>query len=166
MTTEIPVARGLEDVVVASTGLSAIDGTAGRLSYAGYDIHELAERATYEEVFYLLWYGELPGARELAAFSARLRAERGLSEAELALVRGIPAGGHGMDALRTLVSGLAQLDARADALEPSEVERIGIRIAGKMPVLIAAWDRLRKGQSPVEPRADLGHAANFLYMLR
>src|SRR5215472_11495301 len=100
MTTEAPVMRGLENVVVASTALSAIDGTAGRLSYAGYDIHELAERATFEEVFYLLWYGELPNAEQLRAFSARLRAERPLSAAELALVHGIPTSGHGMDALR------------------------------------------------------------------
>ena len=117
MTTETPAARGLENVVVASTKLSVINGTAGRLSYAGYDIHDLAERATYEEVLFLLWYGELPNARELGDFSARLLAERTLSDAELALVRGIPAGGHGMDALRTLVSGLAQLDPHADELE-------------------------------------------------
>src|SRR5258706_9050047 len=118
MTTEKLAARGLENVVVASTKLSAIDGTAGRLSYAGYDIHDLAERATYEEVLFLLWYGELPNTRELHDFNARLLAERSLSESELALVRGIPAAGHGMDALRTLVSGLAQLDPYADDLSP------------------------------------------------
>src|SRR2546422_9777619 len=116
MTTETPSMRGLENVVVASTKLSAIDGAAGRLSYAGYDIHDLAERATYEEVLFLLWYGALPNARELRDFNTRLVAERSLSETELALVRGIPAGGHGMDALRTLVSGLAQLDPHADDL--------------------------------------------------
>src|SRR5215207_9415106 len=116
MATEAQAARGLENVVVASTKLSAIDGIAGRLSYAGYNIHDLAERASYEEVLFLLWYGELPSARELSDFNARLLAERALSDAELALVRGIPAGGHGMDALRTLVSGLAQLDSHADAL--------------------------------------------------
>src|SRR5690242_10123468 len=165
MTTETPAARGLENVVVASTRLSAIDGAAGRLSYAGYDIHDLAERATYEEVLYLLWYGELPGARELDTFNARLLAERALSDAELALIRGIPAAGHGMDALRTLVSGLAQLDPHADDLAPEQVEQIGVRIAAKMPVLIAAWDRARRGLAPVEPDARLAHAANFLYML-
>jgi citrate synthase len=163
MTTEIM--RGLENVVVANTALSAIDGTAGRLIYAGYDIHDLAERATFEEVFYLLWYGDLPTAAQLRAFSERLRAERALSEAELALVRGIPAGGHGMDALRTLVSALAQLDARAEDSSAENVERIGIRIAARMPTLIAAWDRLRNGKQPVPPDAELGHAANFLYML-
>jgi citrate synthase len=165
MATETQAARGLENVVVASTRLSAIDGTAGRLSYAGYDIHDLAERATYEEVLFLLWYGELPNARELGDFSARLGAERALSEPELALVRGIPARGHGMDALRTLVSGLAQLDPHADGLGPEQVEQIGVRVAAKMPVLIAAWHRARRGLAPIEPDASLGHAANFLYML-
>lgn len=165
MTTETPAARGLENVVVASTKLSVIDGTTGRLSYAGYDIHDLAERATYEEVLFLLWYGELPNARELGEFTARLLAERALSEAELAFVHGIPAGGHGMDALRTLVSGLAQLDPHADDLNSEQVERIGLRVAAKMPALIAAWDRARRGLAPILPQPKLGHAANFLYML-
>jgi citrate synthase len=166
MAPEAPAARGLENVVVATTKLSAIDGTAGWLSYAGYDIHELAERASFEEVAYLLWHGELPAAPELRDFSAQLAAERALSAEELALVRGIPTGGHGMDALRTLVSGLAQLDARADSLAPQDVERIGVRLLAKMPTLIAAWDRRRRGLEPVAPDAALPHAANFLYMLR
>src|SRR5215510_3011568 len=129
MTSEAPAGRGLENVVVASTRLSAIDGFAGRLSYAGYDIHDLAERTSYEEVFYLLWYGDLPTSAQLKAFNNRLRAERGLSEAELALVRNTPMSGHGMDALRTMVSALAQLDEQADSLDPAAVERIGLRIA-------------------------------------
>jgi citrate synthase len=165
MTTEATAARGLENVVVASTKLSAIDGIAGRLSYAGYDIHDLAERATYEEVLYLLWYGDLPDRSALSGFSERLLAERALSDAEMDIVRGIPAGGHGMDALRTLVSGLAQLDLGADDLAPDRAEQIGVRIAGKMPALIAAWDRARRGLAPVEPDPGLGQAANFLYML-
>jgi citrate synthase len=165
MTAETAIMRGLENVVVASTALSAIDGTAGRLAYSGYDIHDIAERATFEEVFYLLWYGELPNSAQLRAFTERLRAERPLSEAELALVRGIPGSGHGMDALRTLVSALAQLDTRAEASDPENVERIGLRVAAKMPTLIAAWDRLRSGKQPIAPDAELGHAANVLYML-
>lgn len=165
MTSEATAGRGLENVVVASTRLSAIDGAAGRLSYAGYDIHDLAERASYEEVIYLLWYGELPNQHELRDFSRRLLAERCLTDAELALVRGIPAGGHGMDALRTLVSGLAQLDPRADDLDAEQVEQIGIRLIAKMPVLIAAWERARRGLAPAEPDPSLGHAANALAML-
>jgi citrate synthase len=166
MASETPTARGLENVVVAASALSAIDGTAGRLSYVGYDIHDLAQHATFEEIFYLLWYGELPTREQLAALNARLKAERALSPAELALIRGVPAGGHGMDALRTLVSGLAQLDEHADNTSPENVEQVGIRLVAKMPTLIAAWDRGRRGQAPLAPDAGLSHAANFLYMLR
>src|SRR5262249_54143240 len=122
-------------------------------------------RASYEEVLYLLWYGDLPNKHDLEAFSARLLAERSLSAAEHALVRGIPEGGHGMDALRTLVSGLGQLDPHADDLAPEQAERTGLRIAAKMPTLIAAWDRAGRGLPPLEPDAHLGHAANFLSML-
>src|SRR5690349_20857865 len=165
MTSETQSVRGLENVVVASTSLSAIDGTAGRLIYAGFDIHDLAERAMFEEIVYLLWYGDLPSAAQLRAFNARLAAERALTAEELDLVRSIPAPGHGMDALRTLVSGLAQLDGRADETAPDQVERIGIRALAKMPTLIAAWDRLRHGREPLAPDPALGHAANFLYML-
>src|SRR5829696_3948844 len=114
MTAETPVSRGLENVVVASTQLSAIDGTAGRLSYVGYDIHDLAEHTTYEEILYLLWHGDLPTAAQLKALGNSLRDERSLSEAELAIVRSTPRSGHGMDALRTMVSALAQLDKQAD----------------------------------------------------
>ena len=164
MTSEAP-ARGLDNVVVASTRLSAIDGTAGKLIYAGYAIHDLAEQASFEEVAHLLWNGELPGAEQLAAFRGRLAAERALSAAELALVRGVPAGGHGMDALRTLVSGLGQLDAQADALDSAAAVQIGVRVLAKMPTLLAAWDRMRRGLEPIAPDASLGQAANFLYML-
>src|SRR5262245_31049725 len=165
MTSETPNARGLENVVVASTRLSAIDGTAGRLSYVGYDIHDLAERATFEEVFYLLWYGELPNDAQLQAFNERLLAERALSDDEQLLVKLAPSSGRGMDAMRTMVSALGQLDHRADDTSPEQVERIGLRIAAKMPTLIAAWDRLRRGQAMIAPDARLSHAANFLYML-
>lgn len=166
MTDESQISRGLENVVVTSTKLSAIDGTAGRLSYAGYDIHDLADHATFEEVYYLLWYGNLPTAQQLSAFSARLKAERVLSDAELAIVRSTPTSGHGMDALRTMVSAIAQLDEHADDVGPESVERIGIRITAKMPALIAGWNRLRHGQQIVAADPDLGHAANFLYMLK
>lgn len=150
MTSETPV-RGLDNVVVARSRLSAIDGIGGNLIYAGYHIHELAGRASFEEVVYLLWYGELPTAVELAAFQARLAAARGLSADELALVHSVPASGHGMDALRTLVSGLAQLDAQADAIDDSATEQIGVRVLATMPVLLAAWERHRHGAEPIAP---------------
>jgi citrate synthase len=157
--------RGLEGVELTSTRLSAIDGGAGRLSYAGYDIHDLAEHAAFEEVCYLLWHGELPRRAELAAFREHLAAERALSADELALVRAIPASGHGMDALRTLVSALAQLDARAADTSPANVERVGLLIVGRLPALLAAWQRVRSGLAPVPSDPRLGHAADILSML-
>lgn len=157
--------RGLENVVVASTALSVIDGTAGRLSYAGFDIHELAGRVSFEEVVYLLWNGELPDQTQLAEFNAQLAAQRALSSAELALVYSIPRDGHGMDAMRTLVSALAQLDAQADADLPDAAVAIGLRMLAKMPSLIAAWHRVRRGLEPVASDSSLRHAADALHML-
>jgi citrate synthase len=165
MTAATDSARGLENVVVTATGLSAIDGVAGRLGYAGYPISDLAGQASFEEVCYLLWYGELPNATQLRDFTARLRAEAALTPAEQELVRSAPSVGHGMDALRTLVSGLGQLDPQADDLNLEGAERIGLRLVAKMPTLIAAWHRLRSGQEPVAPQAEGGHAANLLWML-
>ncbi len=166
--TTAQTARGLENVVITSTTLSAINGTAGELSYVGYNIHDLAKHARFEEVCYLLWHGELPNAQQLESFTAQLRAERALSEDEAALVRSLPSSGHGMDALRTLVSGVAQLDSALEsmgALSQEEADRVGTRLLAKMPTLVASWDRLRHGKEPVAPDAKLGHAANFLYML-
>ena len=162
MTIALPPA-GLENVVVANTALSAIDGGAGRLSYAGYDIGELAQ-ATFEEVFFLLLRGELPTRDELAAFSMQLAAQRALSVAELALVRALPKDGHGMDALRTLLSALMQHHPET-ALTIEQAEQMGVLAAARLPTLITAWHRLRVGLEPVVPNQQLGHAANILWML-
>ncbi len=165
MTGTAAVTRGLEGVVAASTALSTIDGAAGRLRYAGYDIHELADHATYEEVCYLLWHGDLPAPAELAAFTEQLAAARTLTADELALVAATPRRGHGMDALRTMVSALAQLDPRADDTSLAGATRIGLQVTAKLPALIAAWDRARRGLAPLSPDPALGHAANILFML-
>ena len=126
MAPEIQPVRGLENVVVASTRLSAIDGTAGRLSYAGYDIHDLAERATFEEVFYLLWYGDLPKRGRAAAFSARLFAERALSGGRAGARSRYPgrAATAWMRCARWFPA-LAQLDDRADDISarPGRADR-------------------------------------------
>jgi citrate synthase len=157
---------GLEGVVLTSTKLSRIDGIAGQLSYAGYDIEGLAQQASFEEVCWLLWHGELPTAQELASFRERLAAERHLSADELGLVDATPLTGHGMDALRTLASALAQLDPQAEELSLEAAERVGLRLLGKLPALIAAWERRRHGLEPVAPDDQLSHAANVLLMLR
>ncbi len=159
--------RGLEDVVAATTALSAIDGTNGRLSYVGYSIHDIVEYTRFEEVVYLLWHGELPTAAQLADFCAALADARTLTAEDLAFVRALPRTGHGMDALRTLASGLAQIDERTGApLSEEEAQRVGVRMLGRLPAALLAWNRLRNGLEPVSPDANLSHAANILLMLK
>jgi citrate synthase len=160
--------KGLEGVLVAESELSYIDGDEGKLVYRGYTIDDLARNASYEEVLYLLWNGELPNAEELSAFREEMAANRGLDDDVLALVEDLAAADEDpMAALRTAVSELSAFDADADA-DPTDRDanlRKGKRITAKMPTIVAAFTRLRNGQEPVEPREDLDHAANFLYML-
>ena len=156
---------GLEGVVIAQTGLSAIDGEKGELIYAGYDIDDLARNTTFEEVAFLLWNGRLPTADELRDLEARLSAERTLSEPILSLLRGFPADSDAMAALRTAVSALALYDPEANDNSEEANRRKAIRLTAKMPTIVAAFDRLRKGREPVSPRDGLATASNFLYML-
>jgi citrate synthase len=160
--------KGLEGVLVAESELSYIDGDEGKLVYRGYTIDDLARNASYEEVLYLLWNGELPNAEELSAFREEMAANRELDDDVLALVEDLAAADEEpMAALRTAVSELSAFDADADA-DPTDRDanlRKGKRIVSKMPTIVAAFTRLRNGNDPVEPREDLDHAANFLYML-
>jgi citrate synthase len=156
---------GLEGVVVAQTRLSAINGEKGELIYGGYDIDDLARHTTFEEVAYLLWNGELPGREQLEALNAKLVAERQLDPALLDLLRSFPKDADPMAVLRTAVSALGLYDPTADDLSDEELRRKAILMTAKMPTIIAAHDRIRNGNEPVEPRTDLSTAANFLYML-
>ena len=160
--------RGLEGVLVAESSLSFIDGDAGKLVYRGYAIEDLAEHASYEETLYLLWHGELPTAPELADFSDAMAAERELSADVLETVRRLAeADEEPMAALRTITSSLSAHDPDTDE-DPTDHDanvRKGRRITAKMPTALAAFARIRDGDEPVEPREDLDHAANFLFML-
>jgi citrate synthase len=166
MSTELK--RGLEGVVVTESGLSDIDGDAGRLIYRGYAIEELARRASYEETLYLLWHGELPDSEQLSAFREEMAAARELSDGVVEIIRNLAdADEEPMAALRTITSALAAYDPDADA-DVSDAEandRKSRRITAKMPTALAAFNRLREGNEPVAPREDLDHAENFLYML-
>ncbi|WP_459193441.1 citrate synthase [Halosimplex sp. J119] len=160
--------KGLEGVLVAESALSEIDGDEGRLIYRGYDIEDLSKRASYEEVIYLLWHGELPDADELDSFTDSMVAERAVDEDVLDTVGQLAAADENpMAALRTAVSMLSAYDPDADAPATDEEAtlRKGRRIVAKIPTILAAYTRMRDGQDPVEPREDLDHAANFLYML-
>ena len=157
--------RGLEGVVVADTELSKIYGEEGRLVYRGYEIEDLAENATFEEVCYLLLYGELPNSAQLTDFRRQLESERTVPGAVLDLLRLLPRDTHPMAALRTAASALAGFDPDARDMTEEANFRKAIRLTAQMPTLTAAWGRIRNGQEPIAPRDGLGHAANFLYML-
>jgi citrate synthase len=164
VTTTRPIARGLKDVVVDKTALCLIDGEAGRLFYRGYDIHDLAERSTFEEVTYLLWYGELPTAAELRRFEADLRSVGPLPEAVLDIIQRAR-DAHPMDVLRTAVSGLSAFDPDVDDMSKEASLRKAVRLTAQTPAIVAAHHRLRGGEEAVAPRPDLPLAAGFLYML-
>lgn len=157
---------GLEGVIAASTELSFIDGEKGLLVYRGYDIHDLVEHTTFEEVVHLLWYGELPTAAQLEELDRRLKAERGLPAPVIEALRQMPSQAEPMDVLRTAVSLLGLYDPDQGDESRGANERKAIRLLAKTPTIVAAFDRLRNGREPLEPRNDLNHASNFLYMLR
>jgi citrate synthase len=156
---------GLEDVIATTSAICAVDGAQGKLYYRGYDIDDLATHATFEAVTYLLWHGELPTPSALAALRQELAAQRALAPATLALLRTLPSQAHPLAALRTVVSFLGLSDPDASATTPKARQRQSLRLTAQLPTLSAAWQRLHHGQEPVAPRADLGQAANYLYML-
>ncbi|NTW00918.1 MAG: tungsten formylmethanofuran dehydrogenase [Oscillochloris sp.] len=155
---------GLDGTIVAQTHLGLIDGTAGRLSFCGYNVHDLADGACWEEVLHLLWHGELPTAAQLAGVHSELAAARILSAEEIELVRNLPRSGHAMDVLRAAVSLLAGLH-RPATMRADTVLHDGLRLTAKLPMLVAAYARLRDGNEPVQPDTDLSHAAAFLHAL-
>jgi citrate synthase len=155
---------GLEDVVATSSAICYLDGEAGVLAYCGYDIHELAKFATFEEVCYLLWHRRLPTKAELGDLQSQLAAARALPEPIVRLMRSLPPV-DGMDALRTLASALAHYDADAPDASPQSQYRKAVRLTAQIGSIVATWGRLQAGGGPVAPDPAMGHAANFLYML-
>jgi citrate synthase len=155
---------GLEDVVAASSAICYLDGTRGVLAYFGYDIHDLARGASFEEVCHLLWHGRLPNRAELGDLQSQLAAARPLAEPVLRLMRQLPAS-DGMDMLRTLTSALSHYDPdAADSSQPANYRK-AIRLTAHLGSLVATYGRLQAGGGPIQPDPALGHAANFLYML-
>jgi 2-methylcitrate synthase/citrate synthase II len=162
MTNEI-YSPGLEGVIAGETAISTV---ADGLRYRGYPVTELAERTTFDEVAYLLLHGELPAVRQLADFQNRVAAARCLPGPLINLLGALPAEASSMDVLRSAVSILAHFDAdTADSSRPANLRKAE-RLLGQIPVAIAVHYRLSQGQAPIAARPDLGHAANFLYMLR
>jgi len=158
-------ARGLEGVIALESGLSSIDGEKGQLIYRGYDIHDLADGASFEEVVYLLANGTLPTQSELNGLHQELRSERALPPPVLDFLRNIPMDAHPMAVLRTAVSALGLYDEEADAEDEVANRRKAVRILAQIPTIIAAFDRLRNDRNPVSPLDEGTMARNFLYML-
>jgi citrate synthase len=155
---------GLEDIVATSSAICFIDGDRGVLSYCGFDIHDLAEKATFEETCFLLWHRRLPTRAELGDLQTALAAARPLPEAIVRLLRSLPPA-NGMDVLRTVTSALAHYDADADDNSAAASYRKAIRLTAQLSSLVATYGRLNAGAGPIQPDPGLGHAANFLYML-
>jgi citrate synthase len=160
------ISAGLADVVAATTTLSEVDGERGELIIGGFPVGELAARATFEETTWLLWHGELPTRRELEKFRAELAAARELPEATLMLLQECSTRRLGaMDALRIAAGTMSLESPRPPLAEATAQGPAPSDIVARIPTIVAAYSRLRKGVAPLAPRVDLGHAANFLYML-
>ncbi|KAB2918382.1 MAG: citrate (Si)-synthase [Hyphomicrobiaceae bacterium] len=159
------VHRGLKDVIFERSDCTFIDGKAGELRYRGYSIHDLAQNSTFEETGYLLLHGKLPTKAELAQFDAELKAARRLPPPVLDIIAAVKTA-HPMDVLRTAVSALAAFDPEAGDNSREATLRKGVRLTSQVPMIVAAHERIRNGKTPVAPDAGLGHAANFLWMLK
>jgi citrate synthase len=158
------VDRGLEGVVVGETVLSNVEGQVGRLTYRGYDIHDLAVNATFEEVVHLLLYGELPTQKQLTELNAKLGTMRALPPALITMFKSIPPEAWPMDVLRTGVSALAHfVPHKADGSHTSDPDA-ALNLIAKTPSIVAAFDRIRRGLEPIAPDPALRSAANFLWM--
>jgi citrate synthase len=156
---------GLRDVVAAPSSICFIDGEQGILIYGGYNIHDLATYSTFEEVVYLLWNGRLPKPGELDELNAQLIAQRALPAGVIAMIKSFPKAAVPMDALRTAISALAFYDPERSDNSLEANRRRALRLTAQFATVVAAIDRARKGLEPLDPKPELQHAANFLYML-
>jgi len=161
----IKIHRGLKGVYFDRSPCTFIDGKAGDLRYRGYSIHDLAQNSTFEETAWLLLYGDLPIAQELASFDAQLKAARVLPKPVLDIVRSIK-DAHPMDVLRTAVSALSAFDPETADNSREATLRKAIRLTSQVPMIVAAHSRIRASQEPVAADQMLTHAGNLLWMLR
>lgn len=157
--------RGLEGIVAFSSRKSYIDGAKGELYYAGYDIDSLARHSTFEEVCFLLWNERLPNKEELSELTEKLRAEREIPQAVIDYIKATKDDALPMGVLRTATSMLSNFDEDMDDNSAEAGIRKSIRLTAKMPTIIAAFDRKRRGKEILKPLTDKSIAHNFLYML-
>jgi citrate synthase len=157
---------GLRNIEVADTKICSIDGENGKLIYRGYDILDLVKHSTYEETAYLLLFGELPTADQLADFKRRLAEARGMPEPLIKSLKNRPKRAQPMDVLQSCISELADYDLNIEDNSKEAHMRRAITLIAKIPAIVAAWSRVRNSQHVVDPIEEGSHAANFLYMLR
>jgi len=162
-TTQAP--KGLEGIVATNSTICYIDGDSGVLAYRGIDIHELADHSTFEETCYLLWFGRLPKSNELKDLQQRMAEERKLDPAILDFLRRVPKQALPMDVLRTAVSALSFYDPENTKNDHDANVHKAIRLTSQIAMLVAAYDRIRKGKEVIEADRSLSHSANFLWQL-
>ena len=155
-----PNKGGLEGIVAATTAISKVEGTEGRLIYHGYNIHDLARTTTFEEVAHLLWFGHLPNQHELTDLKAKLVAERTLPTPVVEVLRNLPKAAEPMDALRTATSAWGAM-----AIKGKPTIEQAIAVTARFPLFLAAFQRLRNGLEPLESQSELDYAGNYLYLL-
>jgi citrate synthase len=165
--TSLHAPKGLEGVVATTSSICYIDGDAGVLAYRGYDIHDLADHSTFEEVCYLLWFGRLPNAGELDTLKRRMAEARQMEASIIYRLQLAPQRAWPMDVLRTAVSALSFYDPERDRSNTDHDANVNkaIRLTSQIAMIVANYDRIRKGKPLVEPDRSLSHAANFLLML-
>ena len=160
------VKAGLEDIVALSSSICDVNGKEGRLIYQGYDVHDLAQHSTFEEVVYLLWYGHLPTKAELQALVKELAKNRALPTDVVEIMKRLPYTAQPMEVLRTAISVLSMYDADNENESREANVRKAIRLTAQIPTIIAYWDNIRNNKPTLPPKADLNSAANFLYLLK
>jgi citrate synthase len=158
------IGTGLKGVVLDETRIAFIDGDEGKLVYRGYNIRDLAHAATFEEVSYLLLHGALPTRSELVDFDAQLKTGRAIPDSVVQIIR-LMAAAHPMDTLRTAMSALVAFDENSHEADVEIALPVGVRLISQAATIVATMHRIRSGEEPLAPRLDLGHAANFLYMM-
>ena len=161
---EIKIHRGLNNVYFDRTKTTYINGKEGVLEYRGFNIHDLAEKSSFEEVSYLLLYGKLPTISELKSFNSSLKNSRNIPGEIIDIIKSLK-DSHPMDVLRTAVSALSSFDEEAGDKSYDATMRKGIRLTSQVPTIVMAHNSLRNDKDPVEPSKELSHAANFIYML-
>jgi citrate synthase len=165
MTDQSAYSPGLANVPVAESNVCYLDGSIGKLQYRGYPIEVLSERCTFEEVAYLLLFGELPRRAELERFDRELRNARPIKFRILDMLKLLPDSGHPMDALSAAIAAMGMFYPGDHVHDETFRRECCVRLVANLPTVVAAWQRIRSGDDPIRARPELSHAANFLYML-